>query len=90
MTYTFSSRKDECQISKSSSQHECDLKFCKSLDDNKFQDIEGTLDFCSQINNAFDIFNCRTKYSKSPFIVSLDEKSYDLFMNFSINFEKYI
>jgi len=66
------------------------LKFCQSLGDNYFNDIDGTSKFCLMINNAFDILNCRSKYSKSLFNVSLDERSTDSYRKFSIEFEEYI
>jgi hypothetical protein len=68
----------------------CALRFCQSLGDEQFSDIDGTAEFCSMINNAFDILNCRSKYSKSPFNVALDEKSYNKYKQFGMEFEKYI
>lgn len=68
----------------------CALRFCQSLGDEQFSGIDGTAVFCSMINNAFDILNCRSKYSKSPFNVALDEKSYNKYKQFGIEFENYI
>lgn len=42
------------------------------------------------MNNAFDILNCRTKYLKRPFNVTLDEKSGNSFSRFGMEFKKYI
>lgn len=42
------------------------------------------------INNAFNILNCRSKYSKSPFNVALDERRYNKYKQFGMEFEKYI
>lgn len=47
------------------------LTFCQSLGDKYFNDIYSTSKFSLMINNAFDILNCRSKYSKSPFNVSM-------------------
>jgi len=53
-----------------SSSVSCALTFCETLD-SEFTNVKSTAEFCMIINNAFDILNCRTKYSKSPFNLAL-------------------
>jgi len=42
------------------------------------------------MNNAFDILNCRTKYSKSPFNLALSPSTFDKYLDFTNRFEKYV
>ncbi|XP_029348598.1 uncharacterized protein LOC107882805 [Acyrthosiphon pisum] len=66
------------------------LKFCKSLGDPNFKNVDPTAEFCFMINNAFDILNCRTMYSKNPFCLALDSKVYQKYADFIVKFKEYI
>ncbi|CAI6370914.1 unnamed protein product [Macrosiphum euphorbiae] len=66
------------------------LKFCKSLGCDDFKDIDATAEFCFLMNDAFDILNCRSKYSKNPYCLALDEKQFEKYENFSKNFYNYV
>lgn len=66
------------------------LKFCKSLGYKDFKDIDATAEFCFLMNDAFDILNCRTKYSKNPYGLALDEKEFAKYEYFSKKFNNYI
>jgi DNA transposase THAP9 len=66
------------------------LQFCKSLGDPSFKNVDPTAEFCFMINNAIDILNCRTKYSKSPFCLALDSNVYQKYAEFINTFREYI
>jgi len=66
------------------------LKFCKSLGCDEFKDIDATAEFCLIMNDAFDILNCRSKYSKNPYCQALDEKKFEKYEHFSMKFYNYV
>lgn len=65
------------------------LLLCQSLD-SKFKDSGPTAEFCQFMNDAFDILNCRSKYSKSPYNKALNLETYDNYVNFIKQFEEYV
>lgn len=72
-----------------SSSVSCALTFCETLD-SEFTNVKPTAEFCMIMNNAFDILNCRTKYSKSPFNLALSPSTFDKYLYFTNQFEKYV
>jgi len=64
------------------------LKFCESL--GIFQNTNPTAEFCLLMNNAFDILNCRTKFSKSPYNLALSPNIYLKYKQFIELFEEYV
>jgi len=70
-----------------SSSVSCALTFCETLD-SEFTNVKSTAEFCMIMNNAFDILNCRTKYSKPPFNLALSPSTFDKY--FTNKFEKYV
>lgn len=72
-----------------SSSVSCALTFCETLD-SEFTNVKSTAEFCMIMNNAFDILNCRTKYSKSPFNLALSPSTFDKYLDFTNKFEKYV
>lgn len=42
------------------------------------------------MNDAFDILNCRSKYSKNPYFLALDEKQFEKYEHFSRKFYNYV
>lgn len=45
---------------------------------------------CFLMNDAFDILNCRSKYSKNPYCLALDEKQFEKYEHFSKKFYNYV
>jgi len=66
------------------------LKCCDHLGDSDFKGSQGTAEFCGLVNNAFDIMNCRTKFSKNPYNLCLDINTINKYREFTETFEKYI
>jgi hypothetical protein len=52
------------------------LKFAKGLNLEGFEGCEATSEFCLNFNNAFDISNCKNKFSRDRFRVPLNEVNY--------------
>jgi hypothetical protein len=52
------------------------LKFAKGLNLKGFEGCEATSEFCLNFNNAFDISNCKNKFSRDRFRVPLNEVNY--------------
>jgi len=66
------------------------LLFCDQLGDNSFKGSQGTAEFCALVTNAFDMMNCRTKFSKNPYNISLDINTINKYTEFIAIFKKYI
>ncbi|KAL4084396.1 hypothetical protein QTP88_028219 [Uroleucon formosanum] len=66
------------------------LKFCKALGDPKFYEVDATAEFCALINNAFDILNCRSFFSKNHYNLALNTETLDKYKIFINYFERYI
>lgn len=66
------------------------LTFFKSLGCDDFIDIDATAEFCFLMNDAFDILNCRSKYSKNPYCLALDENQFEKYEQFSKKFYNYV
>lgn len=66
------------------------LKFCKAIGDPKFDEVDATAEFCALINNAFDILNCRSMFSKNPYNLALNTETIDKYKIFISYFERYI
>ncbi|KAF0701563.1 Uncharacterized protein FWK35_00038328 [Aphis craccivora] len=65
------------------------LTFCQTID-KEFDKSSATAEFCLKINNAFDILNCRTKFSKNPYNQALSLNTFDKYEHFINEFETYI
>jgi len=65
------------------------LIFCQNLD-RDFEHSLATAEFCLLINNAFDILNCRSKFSKSQYNLALSSNTLDKYADFISKFETYI
>jgi len=66
------------------------LKCCDLLGDSSFKGCQGTAEFCALVNNALDIMNCRTKFSKNPYNLCLDMNTINKYREFIEIFENYI
>ncbi|CAI6371182.1 unnamed protein product [Macrosiphum euphorbiae] len=66
------------------------LTYCsKSLKLPEFENCEGTIEFCRNMNNIFDFLNTRNFLSKSPYKRPLSEKNIEQcnsFIDFSISY----
>ncbi|CAI6375887.1 unnamed protein product [Macrosiphum euphorbiae] len=72
------------------SQSVCDsLKFMSTVD-SSFEDSSATSEFCAMINNAFDITNSRSKFSKKPFNKAISEETFEKYEEFMKEFKIYI
>jgi len=65
------------------------LTFCESLD-TKFKNSKPTAEFCKLMNDAFDILNCRSKFSKSTYNQALSLDTYNKYLCFTKKFEEYV
>jgi len=65
------------------------LLYLKSEDPN-FEGCEATAEFCSMVNNAFDIMNSRKLYSKKPYNSAISTKTFDQYKQFTNAFTNYI
>ncbi|KAF0706885.1 THAP-type domain-containing protein, partial [Aphis craccivora] len=65
------------------------LLYLKKEDPN-FEGCEATAEFCSMVNNAFDITNSRKLYSKKPYNSAISTKTFDQYKTFTNEFTNYI
>lgn len=66
------------------------LEFTRSLQLPQFEGSEETETFCRNFNKAFDILNCRSKYSTKEYCQPLDVHSYSLLKNEADRIIQYI
>jgi len=57
---------------------------------NYFGEASATAEFCMMINQAFDILNSRSQFSKSPFNISINLNTINKYEEFSKRFKNYI
>lgn len=55
-----------------------------------FEDASAIAEFCSLMNKAFDILNCRSKFPKKPFNQPINNDTIEEYTEFLSIFKKYI
>jgi len=66
------------------------LIYCKEIDQPNCGEASATAEFCTMINQAFDILNSRNQFSKSPFNISINLNTINKYEEFSKRFKNYI